>query len=439
MSRDLWAPGVHSPISDPDDFRAFYCAGQATLRLADPYTTEPIRGCEHAAARVFGLAFPPRVVMPAPLPPDALAFFALFGSMPFPAASTLWFFTLLASLGVAVVATVRLSGGSPLAVAAAYALAGGLVSINEGQIVPLVTAALCVAAIAIARSRWSVTGGALGIATFEPHVALAALASACSERSMRRPIALVLVLLAVAAFAVGGPMRTIEYLARVLPLHSKSEIGFFAQQFSLTTTAWSLGAPSPAAVALGTLDYACMFVLGVVVARRLRKRLEERAFLVLVPPAFVLLGGTFIHLSQMEIALPLGFLAYAKIKHRRALLAFAIVGLAIPTQFLIIASPLRHTFYPPVSSVHRPYVPVPGEAAALAEVTEMGTDPVVRPALGAALVATLPKLPTWLALAALVWVCTAEAFAREVKTTASRSRPVRTFFSRIRLPPSFRS
>jgi hypothetical protein len=423
LGRALWAPGVHSPITDPDDFRAFYCGGQATVRLADPYLTEPLRGCENAAARVFGFAFPPHTVLPAPLPPYALALFALLGALPFPVASTIWFFSLLIALGITVLATTRLSGAAPGIVAVAFTLAGGLVSINEGQIVPLVTAALCVAAVALRDARWTAAAAALGIAVCEPHVAITAFASALREKAMRRPIAMTAVVLAVVALVAGGPARAFEYFARVLPAHAHSEVSYVGNQFSLTTTAWSFGATPDTSLALGTIDYLAMFALGVVVAIRLRERFDDRAFLVLGPPAFVLLGGTFIHLSQMEIAVPLAFLAYAKMMQRRVLLGFAIVGLAVPTQFLIVASPLRHTFYPSVPAAHRAYVAAPGDAAALAETTEMGSEPVLRPAFVSALVATLPKLPTWLALAALVSACVAEAFARGVRTVARPRAP----------------
>jgi hypothetical protein len=175
---------------------------------------------------------------------------------------------------------------------------------------------------------------------------------------------------------------------------------------------------------VGTLDYVAMFVLGVVVALRLQARYEERAFLVLLPPAFVLLGGSFIHLFQMEIALPLAFLAYAKIERRRALIAFAILGLAIPTQFLVLASPLRTTFYPPASASHRVATPQADDASSYAEITEMNVDAFgPRPALREALVATLPKLPTWLALAALVAACVREAFSPRVRKAAKASSP----------------
>jgi hypothetical protein len=372
---------------------------------------------------VFGFAFPPQTVLPAPLPPYALALFALLGALPFPVASSIWFFSLLVALGITVLATIRLSGAPPAIVAVAFTLAGGLVSINEGQIVPLVTAALCAAAVAIRGARWTPAAAALGIAVCEPHVAVTALASALREKAMRRPIALTAAALALVALAAGGPVRTFEYLARVLPAHAHSEISYVGNQFSLTTTAWSFGATPNASLALGTIDYLAMFALGVVVAVRLRERFDDRAFLVLGPPAFVLLGGTFIHLSQMEIALPLAFLAYAKMTQRRALLGFAIVGLAVPTQFLIVASPLHHTFYPSVLVAHRAYVAEPGEARVLAETTEMGTQPPVRPVFASALVATLPKLPTWLALAALVWACVAEAFARGVRTVVPPRAP----------------
>jgi hypothetical protein len=422
--------GHHTPISDPDDFRAFYCAGRVTLLGGDPYRTEPLRACEHAAAAVFGLHFPAIIVYPAPLPPYALGFLAPLAAFAFPIASTIWFVLGIAALATGVVITSRISGRSMLLVAIAFTIAGGFVSIDEGQIAPFITAALCLAAQALRATPVRRAGIAwLGLAMLEPHVAIAAVFGALVEKRARIAVAFTLGALLAIDLCSGGPGRTVEYFRQVLPLHAKTEVASLVQQFSLTTTAWSFGAPEPVAQLLGTLDYLAMMALGLWVAARLAERFDDRAFLVFVPPAFVLLGGTFIHLFQMLIALPLAFLALRTMPKRRIIIALAILGLAVPIQYFVRRSSSYDTFYSglkvsgpaPVVAARSPYE----ELAEDRELVNRDAARVEPPAPHAAFLALVPKIPTWLALLALVAVCTAEAARGERRsaTTLAVSEP----------------
>jgi hypothetical protein len=92
----------------------------------------------------------------------------------------------------------------------------------------------------------------------------------------------------------------------------------------------------------------------------------------------------------------------------RLVLAFALVGLAIPTQYLVNESALSGVFDLPLQIRTQPSKPWTVEATQLAERTEMdhtGAMRTARPDTRTALLATIPKLPTWIALAMLVCVC----------------------------------
>ncbi len=408
----LWTRGLHTPITDPDDFRAFYCAGRLTIGGADPYRTEPLRSCEHAAAADFGLTIvPSKFVLPAPLPPYALLAFGPLGALPFPAASTLWFSILITSMVVSIIAIVRLARVAPIVATGAIVLSSSI-SVGEGQLAPLITAALCVAAWAARAGRPRVVGVGLAVAMLEPHIGLPALLCACIDTRLRST-ALAIAAVAVGASLVpGGPLRMLEYVSRVLPAHARSEVDWYAQQFSLTTTLWALGVPRALATAFGAMDYAAMAMLGVFIAIRLCARFADRAFLILVPSAFVALGGSFIHIFQIETSVPLAFLSFSRMTRWRVLLAFAIVGLAIPTQYFINESPLADVFTLPPKIV--PYVSKPWnvEALQLAEDTEMehtGAGRIERPDLHTELLALTPKFPTWIALICVMLACVGEA------------------------------
>ncbi|MGH7757112.1 MAG: hypothetical protein ACREM8_12635, partial [Vulcanimicrobiaceae bacterium] len=98
-----------SPVTNPPDFRAYYCGAVVAAAGGDPYRAEPLGACESAAAGAFGYVLFPHLVMPAPLPGYALAFFAPFAALPFPTASAIWFGILVAALATTVFLVVDLT------------------------------------------------------------------------------------------------------------------------------------------------------------------------------------------------------------------------------------------------------------------------------------------------------------------------------------------
>jgi hypothetical protein len=394
--------GQGSPITDPIDLVAFYCGGRVLAERRDPYTIEPLRTCERAALRESGIAIVPNLVVPAPLPPYALALFSAASLVPFRTASTVFFCASLFAIGVTIGLTIRLARGPPLVIAGAFVVALVFGSLLIGQIVPIVLAALCASALALRAGRVWLSVACASLAMLEPHIGAAALAGIfVTERRARLPVCASAVALAALSFAAGGLDRNLEYALAVLPAHARSEVSNFYAQYSLTALLYACGVPAQAALRWGECSYVAAFVCGVAVARKLARTYGDAAFAVLAPVAFALIGGAFIHIQQMAIALPLAFLFVRY--GREKVLAFAAVALlAVPWESLY-----EIFFYTHV-------VPPGNPAAALAHVADPGllADRVWQ--VWIELIRTrdartpqellLFKLPTWLGLAALALV-----------------------------------
>ena len=135
------------------DFNAFYCAGAAIDRGADPYRAEPLGTCERRprppafAQGTAGLA------VPAPLPPYALAPFALVARLPYLWAGTVWSLATVVAFGLAAAAIRRVSGVSTAAVIAAFALGGAYAALCLGQVAPFATAGISLAALFLTQGR----------------------------------------------------------------------------------------------------------------------------------------------------------------------------------------------------------------------------------------------------------------------------------------------
>ena len=323
-------------VDDPEDFRAFYCAGKVAVAGADPYLAEPLRSCEDAAMRASGFSPMRGLVLPAPLPGYAIAFFALFSKLTFARASELYVLFLIATVLALSTIVHRLARVPLLAALAAFILSVGQISILDGQIVPIAILALAASAAALACGKPQLAGLAALVGMVEPHVALpACLALAIFVPKSRGTLALGIVALCAIAIGTLGVGANVEYLARVLPAHAHSE---FASplQYSLTSILYRLGVPSGIAVLCGSLSYLVTCTLGLAVARRIAERADTPALLVLVPPAFAILGGPFVHLTQIAVAIPALLVLCGRVPQWRNAYAPALVFLAIPWQNMAI-------------------------------------------------------------------------------------------------------
>jgi len=132
-----------------------------------------------------------------------------------------------------------------------------------------------------------------------------------------------------ASLATGGLRTSLEYLRAVVPAHALSEIAN-EKQFSLTYALHRLGFPDAAALHVGEFSYLVMTLAGIVVAGAIAKRTSAAA-IVVIPPAFAVIGGPFVHIIQIAAALPAALFLFAAGSPRtRRTLGLAIVALAIP-------------------------------------------------------------------------------------------------------------
>jgi hypothetical protein len=325
----------------PVDFRAFYCAGAAVAEHRDPYRTEPLRTCENET-RGFphgrGLQF----AFPAPLPGYALAPFAVLSRLPYPVAAGAFMAGLLASLALTVFLLDRICERRMETIFAALFLQA-LYAVFLGQIVPIVCAATVAAAYFLTRGRDRLAALAGAIAMLEPHLGLPVCLALFIARPRTRPIlAACGAAFAIVSVALLGLAANIEYVRDVLPAHTLSEISN-EEQYSLAYLAHLAGLGDRAASAAGTVSYLVMLVGGIVAGRAAAKRTGLAALLVLVPPAFAVFGGPFVHVQQLAIALPAALVLSGARSREGRLPAFAVMLLAVPwaaTGFLILNLPV---------------------------------------------------------------------------------------------------
>ncbi|HET7812876.1 MAG TPA: glycosyltransferase 87 family protein, partial [Candidatus Baltobacteraceae bacterium] len=300
----LWFALLTAGMTRNFDFRAFYCGGAAILQRADPYRTQPLHACEQRKTDGAYAAFARETVLPAPQPPYVLGVFALFALLPFGIASKLWAALLFCAAAASIV-LVRAIARVPLAAAvAALWLSLCVTSIYLGELIPLFVCALAAAAYCLQKQWWT-AAGCFAVATMaEPHLGLAVCASMAlwAPRSRNALAIGGIALIAVSAAAVSAPVA-LEYVQNVLPFHALSEIGSDAQ-FSAAVLAHKAGASDSAAMRAGTVSFLLAAMLGICIAPSLARIYRERAFLALAPAAFSLIGGVFLHVTDLAAAVP---------------------------------------------------------------------------------------------------------------------------------------
>ncbi len=327
-ARELAWSSLGLPTQRLIDFRVFWCGGEVALHGGDPYLVEPLRGCEHGIGNHL-LAASPNLVMPFVLPPYDVPVFAALARLPFGAAGALFTGLNCAALLAGILLVARSARVPLLLSAGALGMSVGLPSVFLGQLVPLELAALAGTAVLVARGRDGWAGGCAVLALLEPHVgAFVVVAMAVLLPRARGAIALGLVALAAAAALVGvaGPAA---YLA-VLTQHAAAEARFY-EQYSLTYGLAYAHVPTAAALLAGAASSGALLVAAVALARAARLR-GPRAGVVSLPAACAVLGGSFIHITQIALAIPAGLLLFAHAPGRtgRALAALGVVLLAVP-------------------------------------------------------------------------------------------------------------
>ena len=321
---------LHSKSIDID-FEAFYCGAAALDAGANPYVQEPLHRCE---ARVYWKERVSDAVVPAPLPGVVLRALIPLSRLPYGFARMLWLALQCAAVAASVRALVRLTGASAAPVALAIGC-GSIVSLSLGQIVPFCLLGVVLCAVALRESRSWLLAGALALVATQPQVLFAVLASIVVFGTWRqRSVSLLttLILAGLTAGAVGIPL-TVAYVTKVLPLQAYAEL-WNEEQFSLAAMLFQASVRPATALLLGSISYAAMVVAGVVAAALAARSGRDRAYLALVPPAFAIFLGTYVHLQLYVVALPLAIVLCTNARSRT--LGAIVVALAIPWQWVVL-------------------------------------------------------------------------------------------------------
>jgi len=313
------------------DFNAFYCAGQALDRGADPYRAEPLGSCERVPKPPPLLSIGPGLAMPAPLPPYALGPFAILARLPFVAAAALWTLALALCVAIAVLCLQRLTGLPTATLAFAFLLGDGYAALALGQVAPVAVAAIALCALMLAEGRDEIAACAAGVAMLEPHLGLPVCASLfCWRARTRLPLLVVAAACCAVSCAIAGFATSLEYLRQVVPAHALSEVAN-EKQFSLNYALCRLHVPVEIALRAGEVWYAVAVAAAVWAAGRIARRGGNVGSIAAVPAALAVFGGPFVHISQIAAALPAALLLYAPNRaERRPALGPVIVALAIP-------------------------------------------------------------------------------------------------------------
>ena len=310
------------------DFAAFYCSGYASAHHQNPYLVEPLRSCEGRVQPSPGRSS--SVVDPSPLPGYDLALFGLLARLPYELAKILWFLALFASIGLATVATARLTRLPAIAVFVFLLAVDGVLNLSYGQIPPLVVAAVAVAAYFVERKRYVWAAVVASSTMIEPNVGLpACLAMMLFLPRCRLSLAVAAGVLAFVALIVGGVGQNLAYFTTYLPAQARAEL-VATDQFSLSALLHLVGVPDRMSLLLGSISYIGMLCLGVYLARRAARAYASDAFYVLLPPAAALLGGSYVHDVQFAAALPAALLLFAKTKPSRYVPWIAVSLLVFP-------------------------------------------------------------------------------------------------------------
>jgi len=312
-------------------FAAFYCGGAVARQGSDPYRAEPLRACEQTLPSYdYDVA---GVVEPAPFPPVVLAVFGALSLLPFAWAYGAYAALALIAFAFATWALRRMTGFSPWFVGAALAAGALYQNLRFGEIPPLIIGVLCAAALLLERGRPRAAAAVASLSLIEPHVAgPVLLALLVASKPSRAVLAVAGVVVAAVSFFGLHGMLTAEYFIVALPAHAAAEVTA-NDQYSLTWIAHALGAPDGWAIRAGSLAYAATAAFGVLAGKRLATRFGRPAFVVLVPAAFAVMGGLFIHDLQLPIALPAALLLASVTAGRVRALALAAAAVLALTWF----------------------------------------------------------------------------------------------------------
>ena len=284
------------------------------------------------------LARSPRLLMPFVLPGYDAAPLWLLAKLPFAWAERTYTLLSCAAL-VAAIVLVAYALQVPLVLAAGtLGLSVGLPSIALGQVAPFELLALAATAAALRAGRDLQAGALAALTLLEPQVGIfVAIAVALLVPRARVTLGLALAGLAIAD-ALATPGQQLHYLTSVLPQQASAQVRA-PDQYSLTFLLAMLGVGDRAALALSAISSVALLAAGIVFAQRWL-RAGERAGIVFAPAACAVIGGSYLHITQIALALPAALLLLrpapartpttAPARTMRALAGAALVLLAVP-------------------------------------------------------------------------------------------------------------
>ncbi|HEY5256905.1 MAG TPA: glycosyltransferase 87 family protein [Candidatus Baltobacteraceae bacterium] len=327
-----------------NDFQAFWCGANALLVHANPYLNEPLRTCEAAhSPSIFRILSD--ATTPAPLPPYGLSLFVPLALLPFVVARAIWW----AALGVAAIAVGRgiskVTGMPPITALAASTFAVCAPGIVQGALSPIPIALLVFSALALQRRQWNAATLLLGFAMIEPNMTLPACAAIFLVLpQMRLRLFVAGLCAALLTLLLVGPGIALAYFTAVLPAHAASEVNMLAQD-SLTTVLYHLGIPAQTALLIGSLQYFLLAAAGIYLARLLSHKDGDLAWLVLLPAAFAVMGGSYIHVTEVAMAIPLACLLVMRRPTMAATLAVILLAMTPEalTNWALLAPPAALT------------------------------------------------------------------------------------------------
>jgi hypothetical protein len=310
------------------DFEAFYCGGRVLASGANPYLQEPLHACE---SRVHWAPLQSDLVVPLPQPPVVIAAFVPFGVLPYAAARLAWT-TLACALLAASVYLLRKLYGVPAAAGGLAVLLSGILSLTLGQVVPGALFGVMLAAYGLRKRNVVALAAGLALLTSQPAVLLSVVLACVVFGTGGVRITALLVCAAAAglSLAVAGVQTNWAYVDQILPLHAYAELTNDTQlSLAGMLAQWGVGART--ALLAGTISFVAALALGVIVARALAKRFDDDSMLALVPPAFSIFLGTFVHLQLYLLAVPLAAVLAYRLQSRAV--AAALFGVALPWEW----------------------------------------------------------------------------------------------------------
>lgn len=289
----------------PDDFGAFYCAGKVVLHRQDPYRVEPLESCERDLGSVddrWKSLVNESGVSPAPLPAYDFVPLAALATMPVHAAVTLFGLLLLFATTVIAYCLARMSALPPIAAFAIAFMGVTYGASQSGQLAPFAIAAVAAAALLLRLGKQQLATITASVALLQPQFGLPVLAAMfVFIPRVRLTIAAIVLALLVCGLEALGTRGLLEYFS-VLPIHARSELNS-PVQYSFTWLAHVLGADAHAALLAGSASSVALFIFCLFVLARSGEQASRTGAVVLLPAAFAVLGGTFIHTHQISVAL----------------------------------------------------------------------------------------------------------------------------------------